>query len=155
MKKLYIALATPSVELPIKAKQIDGSTSKCLVAFKRYSEEEALSKLTEANTLTETLISKTSKEQREGIIKFMKNEILYMKNVDLFEEVELGIPVFYKTIEDSRTEKDAELLGDYSNCLDFLLDLLFAAPPWSSALMETFYRLHNNLSLGNDAEVKN
>lgn len=155
MKKLYVALATPSVELTVKAKAPDGSIAKCLMAFKRYDEAGSVAKRKEAEELMTTLAEKSSEEQTLGISNFLKGEIIYIKNLDLFEESELGNPVLFKTIEDTRTEKDAELLGEYSNCLDFLLDMLLAAPSWSSAIMETFFKLHYNLSLGNDAEVKN
>ena len=155
MRKFYIALGTPSVELPLKAKQLDGSISKCIAAFKRYDEQGAIAKRTEAEALIEKLSTLSVAEQNKGLAEFLKKEIIYLKNVDIFEETELGKPVLYKTVEDSRTESDPELLGDYKNCLDFLLDMLLAAPPWSSALIKTFYSLHYNLNLGEDAEVKN
>lgn len=155
MKKLYVALATPSVELSIKAKQIDGSTSKCLAGFKRYNEVEAVAKRKEAETLIQELSAKSTEEQNSGIKTFLGKEILYLKNVDLFEESVLGEPQLYKTVEDTRTETDPELQGETTNCLDFLLDMLLAAPPWSSALIQAFFKLHYNLQIGDDAEVKN
>jgi hypothetical protein len=155
MKRVFIKLATPSVELPIRITDVNGETAKFTAAFKRYSEEGAVMIRKAADAVIEPSSPYASEQAHADAIKaFMKAEILYVKDLTVMSEDELGKPEVFKVVEDSRTETEKELQGETS-CLDFLLDMLFASPLWSSALIKAFYSLHYNVALGSDAEVKN
>jgi hypothetical protein len=165
MKKFYVVLSTPSIEMTVKAKDQFGKVGQVFAGFKRYDLETSAQKVTDFNNLAITPIDPTanpeheyfaSVEDRETAMKtFLKKEILYLREVDVYTEEELGTPLLYKTVEDTRTEKDLELLGESNSCLDFLLDMLFASAPWGSSFVDAFYRVHSDLKLNVDAEIKN
>lgn len=155
MTKFYVALATPSIEVIVKAKDAFGNTGSILVGFRRYAPEEGLKKIDTITELAESAEFNTTQDRENAIKLFLKGEILFVKNVDVYTEEEPGVPVLYKTVEDSRTEKDQDLQGENSSCLDFLLDMLFASPSWGSAFTEVFYAVHMNFKLNAESEVKN
>ena len=137
-KKYYIALQTPTVELPIQSdKDAEGKTAQIIGVFKRYGSKESDVRLKELETLANQELSielldkgteaiKAFFVEKETAIKAAtKADIIALKGFPLQEVDDITGEVTQIIIEDSRTVLDnPELWGEAGNCLDFLLDIL-------------------------------
>lgn len=168
MRKVSVQLTKPVIELVLKAKDIAGESAELTVGFKRKTIAEANALIALCDKVTngvvgtdlnlppeiQTFVSAESKE--EALKALVKNEILYLKNVELTLEATKEEAALQMLIEDTRTvENNEELWGDSSRCLDFLLDIYLTSAPWSSAFISAIYSISLNLEFGSNAEVKN
>lgn len=151
--KLYIKLQTPTIELLVKAKDVSGAKESMLVGFKRYETITAQEKLT---TLQDLLAdAQANNLNSSSLDKFIKEEIVYIKQakLELYDEVSKATKDLL--IQDTRTAKPNDGLWETSEqCLDVLLDLYLSSAPWrlSLILMGQKALLNNDYS---EAEVKN
>ena len=173
MSEYFLALQTPTVELTVNGTDPAGKQAHILVGFKRYELDEAqermdvfsdknkpvneLTKLEEEGVeIDRSSWREASKTVKESMSEMLREEIVYFRNVQLFEPV-VGKPTEFKKgplIVDSRTFKDEAVLGGKS-CLDFLLDMHLASGLWRSALLSGMLSAINNYKLGQESAVKN
>lgn len=156
MARVFISLQTPDVEMQIKsAADCSGKTDRLFAGFKRHPSDIADQRIKEFETILND--KETPTETRVvNMRNFLKEEILYLRDVTLFVQAEGASKLTKRVVADTRAVKDdEELWGDASNCLDFLLDLLLATTPWSSPFTTAFYAVSTNMTLGEDASGKN
>jgi hypothetical protein len=132
--KLYVKLQTPTIELPIEAKDISGMKDSFKAGFKRYPVTEAQDKIKELQDIWERKGS-----QDETVIlfdSFLKGEIVYLKNVTVPTEDEKG-NIKQITIQDTRTVKPLETLWETpEECLDVLLEAFLDCAPTRVSLQQ-------------------
>lgn len=172
-KKIYIALQTPTVIIPIQSeKDCTGARKKLKAEFKRYRGEESDRKLTEFRNIVdrkppvELLGENITEDQQKELLDFqfqvvrdiktfIKHEIVSLQDVPLIYEDESGRLTERVFNDTKKAEKDDELWGAPENCLDFLLDIILDSAPWSSPFITAMYSVFNNVQIGQAAEVKN
>jgi hypothetical protein len=148
MAKLILKLQTPSIELPIKVKDVAGEKDTLKAGFKRYSVSETKAKLKE---LEERAKLETDSDDSDDLIK---NEILYLKDVKLKYEDNSGA-IKELHVADTRTAKAVtDLWETPEEALAVLLSSLMDSAPYRSAFLQasTLALLNNDYSSG---EVKN
>lgn len=149
--KLFVKLQTPTIELKVEAKDVSGSKEYINIGFKRYEIKEAEAKIEQLKTVSEDFKNLDTNE----VIKFIKNEVVYIKQakVELFDD-ELNLPKDL-VISDTRTVKPNEgLWGTPDECLAVLLDLYLASAPWRLSLIIALQQALINVDY-KEAELKN
>jgi len=173
MSKYFFACVTPTVELPVAVSDPAGKSATVKVGFKRYDIDEAtirFEEFAEANKPMEdlqklmaddvevdkSLLKAAQKEARDAMDAILRDEIVYFKDVQLFEEVPGKAGEYRKglLIADSRTQKDDPEFGA-DGCLAFLLDMSISHSIWRNALISAMVSAISNTKLGKEAEVKN
>ena len=151
--QLFIKLQTPTIELKVSAKDASGAKDNFLVGFKRYELKETDAKLKTLQEIMEDATSGDSLVQIE-LDKFIKNEIVYLKQIRLDLVDEKGNPKEF-TVQDTRSVKPYETLWESPDeCLAVLLDLYLASAPYRVSLISSLYKalMNNDYS---EAEAKN
>ena len=147
MKKVFILLGEPTIDMPVKGKDAAGNSATITAVFKRYNAERTEELLAKVIPLANAI---DVSGNLEAAITILKQEIVAVKGVTLFDTETLK-PVV--TIEDTRTLKvTAEVSKDEpapwelgpDTCLAFLLDLYLATPAWGAAFIKAFFAVHNN-----------
>ncbi len=173
MSKYFLQLQTPTVELTIIGKDASGATVDIAAGIKRYEIEEAQEKFEQFNSINKELAA-VETDQANGIevdksylktlrnetavkiTEFLKEEIVYLKKVQLMEETSPGNYGKGPYIPDTRTFKDDSLWKDgHTSCLDFLLDMLLASAVWRGQIVSAVFSAFANTKLGKEAEAKN
>jgi hypothetical protein len=176
--KIYVKLQSPSVELKVQAQDCSGAKDNIVVGFKRYdivkSKERAdeLQKLQTQlylNTLVDlnkqyklanieqtTLTTSPEISEEEALSKinsFIKDEILYIKDISL--TVEDNGTVRELKIADTRTAKSNEPLWvSPEDCLSVLVDSFLESAPYRGSLIQAQQKALANTEL-KDGEIKN
>lgn len=151
--QLFIKLQTPTIELKVTAKDASGAKDNFLVGFKRYELKETDAKLKALQEIMEEATKGDSLVQTE-LDKFIKNEIVYLKQIRLDLVDEKGNPKEYN-IQDTRSVKPYETLWESPDeCLAVLLEMYLASAPYRVSLIASLYKalLNNDYS---EAEAKN
>jgi hypothetical protein len=173
MKKFYISLQTPEVEIPVKSyKDAAGFIETIFVTFKRYGSQEADVKLQEFREITNRKLSDEDLvkipveelgkafsdfelEKAKDLKAFIKTQVIAIRQFPLFIHEE-GKKPEKMVITDTRTvKKNEELWGEPEDCLNFLLDILLDSNPWSSALTKGMNEVFYNIQLTEEASIKN
>jgi hypothetical protein len=175
---IFVKLQTPTIELPISAKDSAGNEDKFIAGFKRYNINEAKPKLEELQnlqteiyfntikdlneqykvlnqeTVTNTQEPKISEEVANANINLLiKNEIVYLKNVNVTIS-ENGIDKPLK-IADTRTAKPNEPLWlTPEECLSVLIDSFLACAAYRGSLIDAQQKALANVEF-KDAKIKN
>lgn len=147
--KVFVKLQTPVIELKVEAKDASGAKDSLVVGFKRYEVKETESKLEQLQTIFSSMA-----ENPDEIIKYIKNEVVYIKQAKLLLEDENGKEKEL-TIVDSRVVKPVETLWETSEeCLDTVLDLYLSSAPYRVSFMTALQKalINNDYSEG---ELKN
>jgi hypothetical protein len=173
MSKYFLQLQTPTVELTVTGKDASGAAVDIAAGINRYEIEDAQEKFEQFNTINKELadveadvaagniVDKTylktlRSETASKITEFLKNEVVYLKKVQLMEETSPGIYQKGPLIPDTRTWKDDSLWKEkHTSCLDFLLDMLLASSVWRGQLISAVFSAFANTKLGKEAEAKN
>jgi hypothetical protein len=150
--QLFIKLQTPTIELPVRAKDAAGTKDSMLVGFKRYELTQSQEKL---NTLQELLKEAESANSLNSTLldSFIKDEIVYIKQAKL-DLADNGVSKEL-IVSDTRTVKPiADLWGTGEECLSVLLEMYLSSAPYRLALILATQKalLNNDYS---EAEVKN
>jgi len=139
-KHLYVKLQSPTVELEVIAKDSTGNQEKVLVGFKRYNIEESQKRLDSFKDLVEKETSSSF-----GLLdNFLKEEIVYLKNISFdVEEEEKTVSI---TIKDTREESLREGLWETREiCLETLLNLFLSSSPWRLPFITTLQKALYNV----------
>lgn len=176
--KIYIKLQSPSVELKVQAQDCSGAKDSIVVGFKRYDITESKAKATELQRLQTQLYLNTlvdlnkqyklanleqtaiadspeisEEEAISSINKFIKDEILYIKDVSLTIE-EDGKSKELK-VADTRTAKPNEPLWVLpEECLSVLVDSFLESAPYRGSLIQAQQKALANVEF-KDGEIKN
>lgn len=153
MGKLYVKLQTPTIELKVTAKDASGATSSMVVGFKRYETEEGDDKI----KILQDALTEYGEEEgtSENLDNFIKNEIVYLKKVELEVGKEDGKNSPDLHIPDTRRAKPNETFwGSSEECLSVLVDLFLASQPWKVSLIASQQKALMNNDYG-DALTKN
>jgi len=129
MAKLIIEMQEPSVEIPVYSKDASGVSKKIIVGFKRYETLAGESRMTDY----ERIVAAPGFEMLDSaeLDTFIKEEILYLKKVELPLRDEETNKVTVMKIADTRKVKALETLwADPAECLDVLLDAYFLWSSW-------------------------
>lgn len=155
MKKLFIKLQTPTIELKVTAKDVAGDKDSFLVGFKRYDIKESDKKLKLfQEALEDQLEASTNESESTKIEDFIKDNVVYLKNisVDIIDEDEKPTKL---SIPDTRKAKPVVDLWDTEEeCLEALLDNFLASAPYKSTLISSMQKALFNTSY-EDESVKN
>ena len=148
MKKVFILLGEPTIDMPVKGKDAAGNSATITAVFKRYNAERTEELLAKVIPLANAI---EVSGNLEAAIAILKQEIVAVKGVTLFD-METLKPVVM--IEDTRTLKVPSVLQEAyeyapwelgpDTCLAFLLDLYLATPAWGAAFIKAFFAVHNN-----------
>lgn len=147
MKKVFILLGEPTIDMPVKGKDSAGNSATITAVFKRYNTEKTEELLAKVIPLANAIELPGNLEKA---IEILKHEIVALKGVTLFD-VETLKPV--TTIEDTRTLKVTAEVSPYEpapwelgpdTCLAFLLDLYLTTPAWGASFIKAFFAVHNN-----------
>jgi hypothetical protein len=151
----FIELQTPTVEIPVMAKDAGGIPAKIIVGFKRYEAAEGFEKAKEFSKLVDGISPEDGKEGIQKVSDAIAEEIIYLRDVKLKLPQENG-KFKERRVLDTRTEKDEpELWGAADNCLPKLLSKYLSSTPWRSSFITALYSAFTNTQLGQEAEVKN
>lgn len=177
--KIFVKLQSPSVELKVQAQDCSGAKDSIVVGFKRYDIIESKAKAERLQDLqtqlylntmvelseqyklvnidNETKASATprisEKEALESISQFIKDEILYIKDVNLTIE-DNGIAKELK-IADTRSAKPNEPLWVLpEECLSVLVDSFLESAPYRGSLITAQQKALANVDI-KDGEIKN
>lgn len=144
-KKLFVKLQAPSIELLVEAKDSSGEAAKMLVGFKRYEHKVSAEKLKEVENLS----------GQEAEDNFIKNEILYLKNVsvEVYDDV-TGQKDSELKVADTRTAAQSAFWGGPEECLSVLVDHYLASTPWKAALTTAMFKALTNVKFEED-KLKN
>lgn len=161
MKKLYLALQTPTIEITLEA--IDGAGKKdtVIVGFNRYDSETGKTLLKEF----QGLLGETSEEMDEEATKviadkiqaFVVKEVSYLKKVSLKVGSEGEKKLHALVIPDTRLEKEREDFWETpEEALETLLELLLSADLWYSEFVGGVIQALSNIELkAEEEELKN
>ena len=150
--KLFIKLQTPTIELKVSAKDAAGIKDSFIVGFKRYELAAAQSKLEQLQDIF-TSISKDSSMESKELNSFIKNEIVFLKQLKLDLADDNGSSKEL-AITDTRTVKPNEGLWESADeCLAVLLDMYLSSAPYRLSLITALQKalLNNDYS---EAEVR-
>ena len=141
--QIAIKLQTPTIELPVKAKDASGAKDTILVGFKRYPIDEAQVKLDLVQDLLDSADKAKNLESTE-LDTFLTNEIVYIKQIKLDID-ENGKPREL-SIPDTRQAKPiADLWENGDECLSVLLKMYLSSAPYRLALILAGQKaLYNN-----------
>lgn len=177
-KQLYVKLQTPSIELPVKAKDPSGLKDSIIVGFKREDQKKSsttldtFSKLsdtylrmllgqplegeaTEANKNTEEYSQEEQDAAVDAISSIISSNILYIKQANLVLEDDVTGVETTLIIPDTRKAKPNEDLWETpSECLAALLDMYLSSAPWRSSLLTAFQKSLLNIDY-EDEKLKN
>lgn len=153
---IYIALQTPTVEIPVTSgKDCTGTKAELTAEFRRYPSDQADKLIAEFDA------NMNDKESDSAVVvakmrSFIKGQIVALKDIPLIKVDDLTGKQTPWKLDSTRNAKDEEALwGSAENCLDFLLDMLLDSTPWSASLISAMYAALTNMNLGADAETKN
>ena len=148
--EVYFALATPTVEVPVKIIDASGVERKCIAAFKAYLGEASAAKQKERQEAIDLMDDET--RDYTAINNFLFQELAYVRNFPMVnahgKEVDTldtrDVPEKYahlfKVANLPETAKhDPSLYGLCHN-------LLFAHPVWMNAFQAEHMRVVLNLS---------
>ena len=131
--QIAIKLQTPTIELPVKAKDASGAKDVITVGFKRYPIEEAQAKLDLLQDLLDSADKTKSLESNE-LDTFITNEIVYIKQIKL--ELDDNGKARELAIPDTRQAKPiADLWETGDECLSVLLKMYLSSAPYRLALI--------------------
>lgn len=151
--KLFVKLQTPTIELKVTAKDAAGTKDSIIVGFKRYELTETETKLKQLQQIMQEAMEDEN-IAKNNIDKFVKDEVVYIKQANLQLADEKGNPKDLN-IADTRTAKPIETLWESADeCLVVLLDLYLQSAPYRVSLITSLQKalLNNDYS---EAEVKN
>lgn len=181
MKQIFIKLQTPTVELKIQAKDAAGTKDSFIAGFKRYNKIEGSDKANQFDKLQKELFLNlklelkeqsqffdlkaelqnlpepelTKEEADKEITDFIKNEILYLKDIKVNYTDDVSKTDKELTIADTRTVKVSEGLWTMpEECLELLIDSYLASVPYRQALIEAQQRALLNIDT-REAAIKN
>lgn len=149
-RQLFVKLQTPTIELPVQAKDSADSSASITVGFKRYTIQEAEGKLKEFMAALDNPADDS----------YLRGQIVYIKNASLevYEIDENGNasaePIEEILISDSRTPTPNEFFQDASTCLNVLVDKYVNSVPWKNSLYEALQKALLNTDY-KDAQIKN
>jgi hypothetical protein len=177
--KIFVKLQSPSVELKVQAQDCSGAKDSIVVGFKRYDIVESKARAEKLQDLQTQLYLNTMVELSEqyklvnidnetkpsatpriseeealnSISQFIKDEILYIRDVNLTIE-DTGIIKELK-IADTRSAKPNEpLWGTPEECLSVLVDSFLESAPYRGSLIAAQQKALANLEI-KDGEIKN
>ena len=161
MKKLYLALQTPTIEVKLEAVDGVGKKDSVIVGFNRYDSETGKKLLEDF----QDLLGEVSEERNEEAIKaviektkvFIGNEIAYLKNVSLKVGSEGEKKLASLVIPDTRLEKVREDFWETpEEALEVLTTLLLSADLWYSEFVGGLVQALSNSELKvEEEELKN
>jgi len=177
--KFFVKLQSPSVELKVQAQDCTGIKDNIVVGFKRYDIIKSKAKAEQLQDLQTQLYLNTmvdlaeqyklvnidnetkasaaprisEEEALESISQFIKDEILYIKDVNLTVE-DNGIAKELK-IADTRSAKPNEpLWATPEECLSVLVDSFLESAPYRGSLIAAQQKALANVDI-KDGEIKN
>jgi hypothetical protein len=144
MKKLYLKLQSPVIELKVQCRDGSGASTSFVVGFKRHGKTEAENRLKAFQDMF------TESVQTGLLDKFIKDEILYVKDIEFdVEDTETGA-VTHILVKDSRKEKKGDAWEDADECLELLKSLLFDSNPYATAIYGAYPKALVNVDLSNE-----
>lgn len=144
MKKLYLKLQSPVIELKVQCRDGSGASTSFIVGFKRHGKTEAENRLKAFQDMF------TEAVQTGLLDKFIKDEILYVKDIEFdVEDTETGA-VTHILVKDSRKEKKGDAWEDADECLELLKSLLFDSNPYATAIYGAYPKALVNVDLSNE-----
>ena len=179
--KIHLRLQKPTIELTVKAKDAAGIKDQVTVGFKRYGLEESSTRnkilkelqndiyihsmleLKEEYKLLgsdrddlNTPEPKLSKEEAiNKLDDFLRNEIVYLKNVNGLVKIDENGNEKEFSVSDTRTQKPIEpLWGSPEECLSVLVDSFLESAPYKGSLISAQQKALANIDI-QDGEVKN
>lgn|SRR5574343_207476 len=181
MAQIYLRLQTPTIELTVKAKDAAGNKDQLKVGFKRYPLEEADKKnkllkeiqndiyihsmleiqeeykaLGESKEEVKIPDPKFSKEEAiSKLTKFLKEEIVYLKDVNGLVTIDENGKEKEFSVADTRTAKPVEpLWGTPEECLSVLVDSFLESAPYKGSFISAQQKALVNADF-QDGEIKN
>lgn len=152
--QLYVKLQTPTIELPIKAKDAAGNRDSFFVGFKRYPLKEAKIVLDKLQELYNDY-KDSPDEFATKLDSLIKKEVVYIKGIKLDTIDDTTGRVSELHIPDTRQAKPIETLwASPEECLDVLLDHLLECGPIRVSLNEAMTKALLNSDFEED-KVKN
>ena len=147
--KLHIELQTPTIELPVKAKDASKKSASCIAGFKRHKSKESQELLAR---YMDTINSNPN--NLEPLLDIIKDELVYFKKVPLLLEDNNG-KVNKLVIEDTRKESNrADLWEDKEECFSIIRDLLLSSSCWQLPLITAAQHAASNID-SEELQVKN
>ena len=126
---LVIRTQAPTVELPVVSNDGSGNSNQILVGFKRYEAEAGEEKLSEYNTIVQADGFNISNS--EELTEFIKNEVVYIKNITTESYDETTGKSTKLKIPDTRKALKLDGLWENSDqCLAVLLDSYLVYNSW-------------------------
>lgn len=157
--EIFVELQTPSVELPVTA--IDAARKKAtiLVGFRRYEAEESQKLYRQFLDTVQTAQEETqhsAEEAFEKVYQILAHEVLYIAKAKITVKTEEGPSTKDCEVDTRRLTGAAKTLFESEQeALDILLRKYLASAPWRQSLISAMFSALSNVSLGEQAEVKN
>lgn len=162
MKKIYVRLQEPTIELVVKGVDGSGKTAKTTVGFRRYDLDGSSEKLKELDQIRQDIRDKSegetdsSKIDASELDKFIQDNVLYFLNESLITEDEQG-RLGKLGIKDTRTVKPIEGFWETpEECKTFILEGYLNSAAWRFSFSESLTRaLMNTEILSEETDEKN
>jgi len=155
MKKLFVKLQVPVIELKVTAKDASGARDNLVVGFKRYETVESDKQLKLFQEALQDQIDSIKNEVESTVTEdFIKKNIVYLRNLEL-ELLDEDDKPSRLSVNDTRKAKPVtDLWENPEECLETLLDLLLASAPYKSVLISSLQKALVNVDYEDDT-VKN
>jgi len=141
--ELFVKLQVPTIELEVNVKDAAGTKDKIIVGFNRYEIEESKTKFAELERIAE---ESEVKIQENLYMSFVKNEVVYLRKMELESKNQETGKMSKLLVEDTRTQKAIEgLWGTPEQCLDVLLDYYLRSAPYRLSFISTMSTAIANL----------
>ncbi len=138
-----LKLQTPTIELPVIARDAAGVTESIKIGFKRYSVEETRKKFDQLKDIQDRITEQNP--GAEELDDFIRNEVVYVKgaNIEVTDD-ETG-KSWTVTVADSRTVKPVEALWkDSEECVSLLLTAYLLSAPYRVSILDSMSRAFLN-----------
>jgi hypothetical protein len=151
--QIGLRLQTPSIELPVVARDAAGMTETITIGFKRYDVEETRNKFKQLNDIHSRITDETP--DTTELDAFIRGEVLYVKKAEIIvTDTSTGIDKKI-SILDTRTIKPVEnLWGSEEECVSLLLTAYLTSAPYRVSIANALSKalLNNDYK---DASAKN
>jgi len=142
---IKLKLQTPTIELPVKARNAAGASELFKMGFKLYDVEETRKKFKELTDIQQRITE--DNPGTEELDKFVQSEVVYVKGLAI-DVIENGSERTIN-IADSRTAKPIETLwADEVECKDLLTSVALTSAPYRVAILQAMQKafLNNDYS---------
>ena len=131
--QINLKLQTPTIELPVVAKDAAGNTESLKIGFKRYDVEQTRKKFEELTSIYKRITEDSP--DTEELDNFIRNEVVYIKGASISISSSDSAIEKEITIADSRTVKAVDgLWSSNEECVDVLLRAYLNSAPYRAAI---------------------